>query len=65
MLELSYLIPCANVLQHGATLYTIQLGLNLLWTPLFFGFGRPIAATADILALGGVTGYLVYTWYVF
>lgn len=24
--------------------------------------GRPKAATADILALGGVVGYLAYTW---
>lgn len=30
--------------------------------PLFFGFGRPILATADILALDGVLAYLIYTW---
>ncbi|KAF2146617.1 uncharacterized protein K452DRAFT_348354 [Aplosporella prunicola CBS 121167] len=48
--------------KHGATLYTIQLGLNLIWMPLFFGFGRPIEATADIVALTGVTGYLAYIW---
>jgi len=48
--------------KHGATLYTIQLGLNLIWMPLFFGFGKPAAAAADIVALAGVTGYLAYVW---
>ena len=48
--------------KQGATLYSIQLALNLLWTPLYFGFGRPIAATVDILALGGTVGYLAYIW---
>jgi benzodiazapine receptor len=48
--------------QHGATLYTIQLFLNLVWTPLFFGLKKPIAASADILALTGTVGYLAYIW---
>lgn len=48
--------------KHGATLYTIQLALNLLWTPLYFGLGRPAAATVDILALGGTIAYLIKTW---
>jgi len=55
----------ANLLthqQHGATLYTLQLGLNLIWMPLFFGLQRPIEATADIVTLVGVTGYLTYVW---
>ena len=30
--------------------------------PLFFGLGRPIEATVDIVALTGVTGYFAYTW---
>jgi benzodiazapine receptor len=30
--------------------------------PLFFGLGKPIAATADIVALTGVTSYLAYVW---
>ena len=50
------------VLQQGATLYTIQLGLNLIWMPLFFGYGRLIAATVDIVALTGLVGYLTYIW---
>ena len=44
------------------TLYTIQLGLNLIWMPLFFGVKRPIEATADIVALVGINGYLTYLW---
>lgn len=52
------LYPC----QHGATLYTIQLALNLLWTPLYFGMGRPLAATIDILALGGTVACLANVW---
>jgi benzodiazapine receptor len=51
-----------SLARHGATLYTIQLGLNLIWMPLFFGFNRPIAATVDILTLGGTVGYLAYVW---
>ena len=50
------------LVQQGATLYTIQLGLNLIWMPLFFGLKRPIEATVDIVALTGVTGYLTYIW---
>ncbi|GAM90921.1 hypothetical protein ANO11243_089680 [Dothideomycetidae sp. 11243] len=52
----------AMLAQEGATLYTIQLGLNLVWMPLFFGYKRPIAATVDIVALTGVVGYLAYVW---
>jgi len=48
--------------KQGATLYTIQLGLNLIWTPLFFALKRPVEATVDILALTGVVGYLAYVW---
>jgi benzodiazapine receptor len=48
--------------KQGATLYTIQLVLNLIWTPLYFSFHQPIAATVDILALGGTVGYLAYIW---
>ncbi|MCJ1249206.1 hypothetical protein MMC30_006429 [Trapelia coarctata] len=48
--------------QQGATLYTIQLGLNLIWMPLFFGLKRPVEAMVDITVLTGVTGYLTYIW---
>lgn len=30
--------------------------------PLFFGWNRPILATADVLALVGVNGYLAWLW---
>jgi benzodiazapine receptor len=48
--------------KQGATLYSIQLALNLIWTTLYFSMGRPITATADILALGGTVSYLAYIW---
>ncbi|KAF2151353.1 hypothetical protein K461DRAFT_295414 [Myriangium duriaei CBS 260.36] len=52
----------AALAKEGATLYTVQLGLNLIWMPLFFRFKRPIEATIDIVALTGITGYLTYVW---
>lgn len=48
--------------RRGATLYTIQLGLNVIWMPLFFGLGRPIEAMLDITTLTGTVGYLTYIW---
>lgn len=48
--------------KHTLTVYTIQLGLNLAWMPLFFLAKRPIEATADIVALLGLNGWLAYTW---
>ena len=46
----------------GATLYSIQLGLNFAWMPLFFIKGWPIPATVDIVALTATVGYLTYLW---
>ncbi|MCJ1337628.1 hypothetical protein MMC09_002910 [Bachmanniomyces sp. S44760] len=55
--------PNVNALaKYGATLYTIQLGLNLIWMPLYFGLSRPIEALVDIVALSGTAGYLTYIW---
>lgn len=48
--------------RRAATLYTVQLGLNLLFMPLFFGLGRPIEALLDVTTLTGCVGYLAYTW---
>lgn len=48
--------------RRGATLYTVQLGLNLIFMPLFFGLGRPVEALVDIVALTGSVGYLTYIW---
>lgn len=49
--------------KHSATLYTIQLGLNLAWMPLFFGLKRPVEATVDIVALLGLNVYLTKLWW--
>lgn len=48
---------------HSATLYTIQLGLNFAWMPLYFGLKRPIESTVDIVALLGVNVYLTKLWW--
>lgn len=48
--------------QRGATLYTIQLGLNMCFTPLYFGLGRPVEALVDIVALTGTVMYMTYLW---
>ncbi len=48
--------------KQGATIYTIQLGLSLIWMPLFFVAKRPIEATVHIAALTCVVGYLTYLW---
>lgn len=48
--------------RRAMTLYSIQLGLNLIWTPLFFGLYRPIEASVDIVTLFGVNGYLTYLY---
>ncbi|KIW21299.1 hypothetical protein PV08_01879 [Exophiala spinifera] len=48
--------------RRGATLYTLQLGLNLIYMPLFFGLGRPIEGMLDVVTLTGTVGYLTYVW---
>ena len=48
--------------QHGATVYTIQLGLNLLFQPLYFGLKRPVEAAINVLAVSGLVGYLIHVW---
>lgn len=49
-------------LQHGATLYTIQLAFNFAFTPIFFGLRRPIEGTINIVTLTSLVAYLTYTW---
>ncbi|KAJ1331238.1 tryptophan-rich sensory protein [Microdochium nivale] len=44
-------------------LYSLQLGLNLVWQPLFFGLRKPGFALVDILALVGLNGYLTYSFF--
>lgn len=48
--------------RRGATLYTVQLVLNQLFMPLFFGLGRPVEALVDVATLTGAVGYLTYIW---
>ncbi|EGX49732.1 hypothetical protein AOL_s00078g221 [Orbilia oligospora ATCC 24927] len=45
-----------------ATLYTTQLILNFLWTPLFFGIEKPGLALLDILGLGVNLGALTWSY---
>jgi hypothetical protein len=33
-----------------------------MWTPLYFGLGKPIPATIDIFALGGTLACLINIW---
>ncbi|KAF3928219.1 hypothetical protein AA313_de0206968 [Arthrobotrys entomopaga] len=46
-----------------STLYTTQLTLNLIWTPLFFGLEKPAWAVVDILALGVNLAALTYNYF--
>ncbi|KPI44870.1 uncharacterized protein AB675_2404 [Cyphellophora attinorum] len=48
--------------RRGATLYTIGLGLNLAFMPLFFGLGRPVEALVDVGLLTASTVYLAKIW---
>jgi len=51
-----------DLAKHGATLYSLQLGLNFAWMPLFFGLRRPVEAAADAVVLWGVVGYMAWVW---
>lgn len=48
--------------RHAATVYSAQLALNLIWTPLFFGLKRPVLALVDLVALLGTNVYLTSLW---
>ncbi|KAI1394124.1 TspO/MBR-related protein [Hypoxylon trugodes] len=49
--------------EHIRILYSAQLGLNLLWMPLFFSLRRPVLALADVVSLAGLNGYLTYLYF--
>lgn len=51
-----------EITKQSMTLYTVQLGLNLIWMPLFFVAKRPVEASIDIVTLAGLNGYLAYLW---
>lgn len=48
--------------RHAMSIYTLQLGINLVWMPLFFVAKRPVAASVDIVTLLGLNGYLTYLY---
>lgn len=48
--------------QHGATLYTIQLGVLQFFMPLFFNQKRPVAALANIVSVAGMVAYMMSIW---
>jgi len=53
------LSPSATADAHdGLHLYWAQLGLNLLWTPLFFGWKKVDMALVDISLLTGTVFYM-------
>lgn len=51
-----------DLTQQGATLYTLQLAVNLCFSPLYFTLGKPIAALVDLAALTGLLAYLAFVW---
>jgi len=42
--------------RRGATLYTVQLAVNQMFMPLFFGLGRPVEALGGGGGFDGVGG---------
>src|SRR4051812_14713480 len=46
-----------------SALYTTQLGLNLIWMPLFFGIEKPALALVDMLALGVNLSALTFNYF--
>jgi len=50
-------LRCSGAASKSLELYYAQLGLNLLWTPLFFAFHRKGLALIDILALTGTAAW--------
>ncbi|KAJ1036077.1 hypothetical protein NDA18_000223 [Ustilago nuda] len=50
-----------NAAKKALSLYWIQLGLNALWSPLFFGVGNVGLALVNIGALTGTVAYWAAT----
>jgi translocator protein len=48
--------PQYLVAKQALGIYSLQLGVNLLWTPLFFGQRNPRASLLDIGMLVGLVG---------
>jgi tryptophan-rich sensory protein len=45
---------------RALTVYAVQLVLNALWTPIFFGFGRYGLALVDIVAMWLLIGATIF-----
>jgi len=45
---------------RALTVYAVQLALNAIWTPIFFGFGRYGLALADIAVLWVLIGVTIW-----
>lgn len=53
-----------KLVQVGLTIYALQLGLNFLWSVLFFGFHALGFASAEILILlAFIIGTIVVFWH--
>ncbi|KAG0149440.1 hypothetical protein CROQUDRAFT_653752 [Cronartium quercuum f. sp. fusiforme G11] len=48
----------AEMASTALELYYIQLGLNMLWTPLFFGFKKPGMALIEIIGLSSTVFWM-------
>lgn len=48
--------------RRGATLYTVQLALNMLYTPVYFALRQPVAGMVDILVLDAAVVWLATVW---
>lgn len=49
--------------KEAALIFCIQLGLNVLWSLLFFGLHSPILALIDIIALWFSIGWTIVVFY--
>jgi translocator protein len=47
---------------RALTVYAVQLTLNAIWTPIFFGFGRYGLALADIIVLWVLIGATIWSF---
>ncbi|KAF9780134.1 TspO/MBR-related protein [Thelephora terrestris] len=53
------ILPITKETIHtGLKWYYVQLGLNFLWSPIFFNAKSPLAAFVDAVALTGSTCYM-------
>ncbi|EAU84847.1 hypothetical protein CC1G_00366 [Coprinopsis cinerea okayama7 len=57
-LDKSALIPTRDDLSLGIALYYVQLGLNFVWSPLFFGTHNTGLALVDSVLLTATTWYM-------